>query len=86
MSSVNSPGSQPSDPPPHISVAEPRAACGKRVYLPVSGGARWKLSMNSKLARGAYEVRSRAVDFAGNVQRDARQPSASRGFALGTIR
>ena len=29
VSSVNSPGSQPSDPPPHISVFEPRAGTGK---------------------------------------------------------
>jgi hypothetical protein len=31
VSSVNSPGSQPSDPPPHISVFDPRAGTGNRV-------------------------------------------------------
>jgi hypothetical protein len=30
VSSVNSPGAHPGDPPPHISVCTPRAGCGKR--------------------------------------------------------
>jgi hypothetical protein len=53
VSSVNSPGSRPSDPPPHISVFEPRAGEGKRAgELP-----RW-----AELERCAEGVTDRGAD------------------------
>jgi hypothetical protein len=42
--------------------------CGKRAWLPVRGTSRWSFRLPKRLAHGRYLVRTRASDFAGNVQ------------------
>jgi hypothetical protein len=45
-----------------------RTRCSKRRWLPVRGATRWSFRLPKKLPRGRYVIRTRAVDFAGNVQ------------------
>ena len=46
-----------------------KTSCAKRNWLPVRGTSRWSFRLPRRLPRGAYVVRTRALDFAGNVQR-----------------
>ena len=48
-------------------------SCGKRTWLPVKGTTRWSFRIPKRLHKGRYLVRTRAVDFAGNVQRTHRR-------------
>jgi hypothetical protein len=43
--------------------------CGHSHFLVASGTSRWSLALPRSLPRGTYLVRTRAIDFAGNVQR-----------------
>jgi hypothetical protein len=43
--------------------------CGHSHFLVASGTSRWSLTLPRHLPRGTYLVRTRAIDFAGNVQR-----------------
>ena len=45
------------------------ASCGKPRWLAVKGTTKWSFRMPKRLGTGTYQVRTRAVDFAGNVQR-----------------
>src|SRR3954452_3521335 len=46
------------------------ASCARpTVWLPTTGTPSWSFRLPKKLARGTYIVRTRATDFAGNVQR-----------------
>jgi hypothetical protein len=45
-----------------------RTRCSKRRWLPVRGTTRWSFRFPKKLPKGRYVIRTRAVDFAGNVQ------------------
>jgi len=42
---------------------------GRRHWLPVRGTAHWSFRLSKRLPRGTYLVRTRAIDFAGNVQK-----------------
>ncbi len=46
-----------------------RSSCATRVWLPVTGGAKWSFRLRKRLPAGRYIVRTRAFDFAGNVER-----------------
>jgi hypothetical protein len=46
-----------------------KSSCSKRRWLAVNGGAKWSFKLSRKLPAGTYVIRTRAVDFAGNVQR-----------------
>jgi hypothetical protein len=50
-----------------------RTSCGHRRWLPVKGTTRWSFRLPGGLRTGTYIVRTRAVDFAGNVQRSHRR-------------
>jgi hypothetical protein len=43
--------------------------CGHSHFLVASGTNHWSLALPRSLPRGTYLVRTRAIDFAGNVQR-----------------
>ena len=43
--------------------------CAHHRWLAVRGATRWSFRFPRRLHKGAYLVRTRAVDFAGNVQR-----------------
>jgi hypothetical protein len=45
-----------------------RTSCSKRHWLPVRGADRWSFPLPEKLPKGRYVIRTRAIDFAGNVQ------------------
>jgi hypothetical protein len=45
-----------------------RTSCSKRHWLPVRGTTRWSFRLPKRLPKGRYVIRTRAVDFAGNVQ------------------
>jgi hypothetical protein len=42
--------------------------CSRHRWLPVKGATKWSFRFPRRLAKGTYLVRTRAVDFAGNVQ------------------
>jgi hypothetical protein len=46
-----------------------RVSCAHRRWLPVRGSSRWSFRLPRRLHRGTYVVRTRAIDFAGNVER-----------------
>ena len=43
-----------------------RASCSRRTWLPVRGAARWSFRLPKRLPHGAYVIRTRATDLAGN--------------------
>jgi len=44
-------------------------SCGRATaFMPAKGTTRWSFKLPGKLARGKYVIRTRATDFAGNVQ------------------
>jgi hypothetical protein len=45
-----------------------RTSCRKTHWLPVRGTTRWSFRLPKRLPAGRYAIRTRAVDFAGNVQ------------------
>jgi hypothetical protein len=45
-----------------------RTSCNKRHWLAASGTSRWSFRVPKKLPKGRYVVRTRAVDFAGNLE------------------
>jgi hypothetical protein len=45
-----------------------RTSCTKHHWLSVSGTSRWSFRVPKKLPKGRYLIRTRAVDFAGNVE------------------
>jgi hypothetical protein len=45
-----------------------RSRCFKRHWLAVSGTTRWSFRLPKRLPPGRYLIRTRAVDFAGNVE------------------
>jgi hypothetical protein len=45
-----------------------RISCSKRHWLPAAGSSRWSFRVPKKLPKGRYVIRTRAVDFAGNVE------------------
>jgi hypothetical protein len=45
-----------------------RTSCARRRWLPVQGTTRWSFRLTRRLPKGVYVVRTRAIDFAGNVQ------------------
>jgi hypothetical protein len=49
-----------------------RTSCNRRRWLPVRGTTRWSFRLPRRLPSGAYVVRTRAIDFAGNAQRPRR--------------
>ena len=49
-----------------------RTSCARRHWLPVRGTTRWSFRLPKRLTKGTYVIRTRAVDFAGNVQRPRR--------------
>jgi hypothetical protein len=46
-----------------------RIRCSRHHWLPVRGTTKWSFRLPKRLPKGAYVIRTRAVDFAGNVQR-----------------
>jgi hypothetical protein len=46
-----------------------KTSCARRHWLPARGTAHWSFRLPKRLPRGRYVVRTRAIDFAGNVQR-----------------
>lgn len=46
-----------------------RASCSHRRWLHVKGTTRWSFRLPKRLHSGTYVIRTRAVDFAHNVQR-----------------
>jgi hypothetical protein len=44
------------------------ASCARNRWLMASGTTQWRVSLKG-LRRGTYRIRTRAIDFAGNVQR-----------------
>jgi hypothetical protein len=46
----------------------PPASCSARRFLVASGTSDWHLELPKRLPHGSYMIRTRAVDFAGNVQ------------------
>jgi hypothetical protein len=50
-----------------------RTSCSHRRWLPVKGTTRWSFRLPHRLRNGTYIVRTRAVDFAGNIQRSHRR-------------
>lgn len=51
-----------------------KQVCGKKHWLMTRGTTAWSFRLSKKLPKGKYVVRTRAVDFAGNVQ----QPRTAR--------
>jgi hypothetical protein len=49
-----------------------RTSCAHRRWLPVRGTTRWSFRLPRRLPKGAYVIRTRATDFAGNAQRPRR--------------
>jgi nitrogen fixation protein FixH len=47
--------------------------CSRRIWLRVKGTTRWSFRLPNRLAAGRYMIRTRAIDFAGNVQRPRRR-------------
>jgi hypothetical protein len=45
-----------------------KTSCARRHWLAVRGTTRWSFRLRNRLPRGKYIVRTRAIDFAGNVQ------------------
>jgi hypothetical protein len=50
-----------------------RTRCAHHRWLPVRGGAHWSFRFPKRLPKGMYVVRTRAVDFSGNVQHPHRK-------------
>jgi len=50
----------------HLSRA---GSCAKRRWLDVKGTSRWSFRLPRRLPDGAYQVRTRALDLAGNLQK-----------------
>jgi hypothetical protein len=51
-------------------VSSHTTSCGKAsMWLPVRGTTKWTFRLPKKLARGKYVIRTRATDFAANVER-----------------
>jgi len=46
-----------------------RTSCAKRHWLPVAGTSRWSFRLPKRLEGHTYVVRTRALDFSGNLQR-----------------
>jgi len=46
-----------------------RTSCTRLTWLPVRGASRWSFRLPKRLPAGAYRIRTRAFDFAGNVER-----------------
>jgi hypothetical protein len=46
-----------------------RTSCAHRRWLRVRGTTRWSFALPRRLPKGVYIVRTRAIDFAGNVER-----------------
>ncbi len=42
---------------------------GRQHWLGARGTARWSFRLSKRLPRGTYLVRTRAIDFAGNVEK-----------------
>jgi hypothetical protein len=42
--------------------------CSKHRWLPVRGTTHWSFRLPKRLPKGRYVIRTRAIDFAGNVQ------------------
>jgi hypothetical protein len=47
-----------------------RTSCAHRTWLPVKGTAKWSFTLPKRLSGHSYLVRTRAVDFSGNAQRE----------------
>src|SRR5829696_4270937 len=47
----------------------PASTCTRLTWLPVRGASRWSFRLPKRLPAGAYRIRTRAFDFAGNVER-----------------
>jgi hypothetical protein len=45
-----------------------KMSCGRRHWLLARGTTNWSFRLSKRLPRGKYVVRTRAIDFAGNVQ------------------
>lgn len=43
-------------------------SCRARRFVMAGGTTRWRLALPKRLPRGTYVIRTRAIDFAGNVQ------------------
>jgi hypothetical protein len=56
----------------------PRTGCRRPTYVTAKGTSRWSLRIAGPLPRGAYVVRSRAIDATGNVERKTRQSGKRR--------
>jgi hypothetical protein len=50
-----------------------RTSCARRIWLNVRGTTRWSFRLPRHLRDGRYVVRTRATDFAGNLQRPRRR-------------
>jgi hypothetical protein len=46
-----------------------RTSCAHRRWLPAAGTTSWSFRLPRRLRKGTYAVRTRALDFAGNVGR-----------------
>jgi hypothetical protein len=44
-------------------------SCTKRTWLPVKGSSSWSFKLPKRLSKGTYVIRTRAADFAGNVEK-----------------
>jgi hypothetical protein len=45
-----------------------RAKCTRLHWLAVKGTTKWSFRLSKRLTKGQYRIRTRATDFAGNVQ------------------
>jgi hypothetical protein len=50
-----------------------RTKCAHHRWLPVKGATKWSFRFPHRLSKGVYLVRTRAVDFSGNVQQPHRR-------------
>ena len=50
-----------------------RTSCAHRRWLPVRGTTRWSFRLPRRLPNGVYVIRTRAIDFAGNMQPPSRR-------------
>ena len=49
-----------------------RTRCSRRRWLRARGTSRWSFRLPRRLPKGAYIIRTRAIDFAGNAQHPRR--------------
>jgi hypothetical protein len=54
-----------------------RTRCSRRRWLRARGTSRWSFRLPRRLPKGAYIIRTRAIDFAGNAQHPAATASGS---------